>query len=159
LKCLIKYWKTFFKGYKKTFKLLNLHIFEEIISSWNFGIEFVMLAKSRSPRFCHFDIGTMKSYIIGSTVTFPKFKLCQIYVNPWLVHEPKSITNAINAILFNLCSLILVLLKAFAWPPCFNVRTRDHAQVYKSYVAQCIEKYIPLWQVLNGTSFIEFLNH
>lgn len=138
---------------------MNLHIFEEIISSWSFGTKFVMLAKSRLPHFYHFDIGITKSYIIGGMVTFPKFKLCQVYVNPWLVDEPKLTANAIIAILFNLCSLILVLLKAFAWPPCFNVRTRDHAQAYKSFVAQCIEKYIPLWQVLNVILLIEFLNH
>jgi hypothetical protein len=131
------------KGYKKIFKSLNSHIFEEIISSWSFGTKFVMLVKWRFPHFCHFDIGTTKSYIIWSMVTFPKFKLCQVYVNPWLVDEPKLNANAIIAILFNLCSLILVLLNAFAWLLCFNVRTRDHAQAYKSFVAQCIEKYVP----------------
>jgi hypothetical protein len=138
---------------------LDLPIFEKIINSWSFGTKFVMLAKWRLPHLWHFDIGTTNSYIIGSVVTFPKFNLCQVYVNPWLVHEPKLTTNAIIAILFNLCSLNLVLLKAFAWPPCFNVRIRDHAQAYKSYVAQCIEKDIPLWQVFNDTLFIEFLNH
>ncbi len=138
---------------------MNLHIFEEILRLWSFGTKFVMLAKWRLPHFCHLDIGTTKSYIIRSMVTFPKFKLCQVYENPWLVDEPKLTTNAIIAILFNLCNLILVLLKAFAWPLCFNVRTRDHAQAYKFFVAQCIEKYIPLWQVLNGTLLIWVPNH